>query len=180
MTRHSLLHDRTAPSYPPAHVTQRMSLRLSDRARRLAAAVVLGIYALLSIAGTSLVMCVEEDGNVALEWRSAGCCTPARQGDPASAPADPADSPAGVDARNEHPECGPCTDEPASNLLTSRGNEGQRAPSPPLPAELPALAIDACCASKWTPPATSRSAGPRTGPIPPPPWVHLRTVILLV
>jgi hypothetical protein len=146
---------------------------LSPRIHRAASILLLAMYALVATFGGALVVCAEDGGDVAFEWRDAGCCDDGhrtvRGADPAalviSAPADSSD-------------CGPCEDAPVSDLLASREWSAKQAPVvPPADVLPPALPVAPHFVT-WTLPSQIERAGPCVAPLPPPPLPRVGTVVL--
>lgn len=152
-------------------MNERPSLRIPERVRRLAAAVALTAYLVLTALGASLVVCHEADGQVALEWSGADCC--AELGD---AGADGGAAAGSLSSPTGGADCVECVDLPATKILTSTGEAGQRAPvAKPDPASCaPAIAARP---ETWTNRAEILRRGPLAPPSPPPRLAMLRTVV---
>lgn len=143
-------------------------------AHRVAAALLLAVYALLSTVGSSFVFCKGDDGHAAVEWRGSLCC--AVEGAQSLVPA-AADAAAAL-MPDLPSDCDECTDEPASQALTSPAAGAAKAPSVPSPSELPATLLAVALRAAWTPRAVIGVAVASAAPSPPPPLAMLRTVVL--
>ena len=148
--------------------------RSNGRMHRFTACVLVALYAFLATIGTSIVLCQETGGHVAIEWRGAACCE-----DEAALPRTLSHEPsiANVSADGSG-ECGECVDRPASSLLTSRSAGSTRSPSVPAPVDLPTPAADVGFSPAWLFCAALRVATHRAAPVAPPPPAMIRTPVL--
>jgi len=168
------------------YASDRMSPRgtLNDRMRRLTAAVIVTLYAVLAVIGPAVVVCEDAGGHVAIEWRGADCCIddgaslPRAETPTGAAIAADSIGTASIAAPPAGDDCGECRDAPMTSLLTSRNAGATQIASVPAPADLPAPAAAVAFVPAWVLGATFRAAPPRVAPTPPPPLAFLRTVVL--
>lgn len=125
---------------------------------------------LTPMSAAGLVLCIGEDGHIALEFaRNSRCTTPLAPASPLSPQITPWTSPP------DH--CGPCVDVP---LLTSEDGQQFIVPSPPLLApDVPVLALAMPLVATPAVPAVPTSAWPSC-PTVSPMLTTLRTVVLLL
>jgi hypothetical protein len=154
-------------------VNERTSLRISRGLQRIAAAVALTAYLVLTVFGASVVFCHEADGSVAVEWSGAECCVEVADAGPHGDEA----ARVSVAPSSGGANCVECVDVPAAKLLTSTGANERRdsIPKPDLGPCVPAVAVRH---ESWTDRAETfrRLASAATSPPPRPD--ALRTVFL--
>lgn len=147
-------------------------MRLAPHFQRAVATFLFVLYAACAVLGGGIVRCYEADGSVSIEWRGAECCAPQ------TVPADAGSPAIGAADEDPGPDCAGCEDETLTKSLasvaarkTTPGDlEAKRAP------DLAACAV-APVRAAFVPESFRRPAR-LPAPIPPPPLLALRSVVL--
>jgi hypothetical protein len=146
-------------------------MRIAPSVQRAVATFLFVLYTACAVLGGGLVRCREADGSVAIEWRGAACCGSPQA--PEVAPAPVADVPDDAPA-----ECAGCEDEALTKSLASVAVR-KSASGDIETSKAPVHVAAACPADRATfLPHDARRPERLRIPIPPPPLLALRSVVL--
>jgi hypothetical protein len=147
-------------------------MRIAPPVQRAVATFLFVLYTACTVLGGGLVRCREADGSVSLEWRGSECCMPLPETGGPSAPV------VDADGDDPQPDCAGCEDELFTRSLASFA--ARKAPAGEAEAAKAAVAVAAIASPPrfaFTPAGDDRPRRVRA-PIPPPPLLGLRSVVL--